>query len=231
MTCVILQPSFIPWRGYFHQIKRADVFVFYDDVLYDAGGWRNRNRIKTTTGLQWLTIPLVSRKDRHFTTLLNKVQIASYTDFRHKHLNTIRHAYARAPFFREYYPLIEEVYHYDTDSLVEFTINATLKLGSALCIPNTQFLRSSLISARGSKTERLLHILKEVGASHYISGPSAKAYLDERLLTDAGISVEYMSYEYPEYAQLHPPFISEVSVIDLLFMTGPNAAQYIWPKP
>jgi hypothetical protein len=101
-----------------------------------------------------------------------------------------------------------------------------------LGIRDTQFRRSSEIGGMGTKTDRLVDILCSVGATHYISGPSAKAYLDESKLREAGISLEYMKYNYPEYDQLYPPFDPQVSVLDLLFMTGPQASDYIWgPNP
>src|SRR5512138_290582 len=106
MKCVVLQPSYIPWRGVFDQIQRADIFVIYDDVQYDKHGWRNRNRIKTAQGAQWLTVPVqVSLKQPP---LIHEVRIDTRTDWRKKHLLSIRHAYARAPFFGRVFPLLEE---------------------------------------------------------------------------------------------------------------------------
>ena len=90
------------------------------------------------------------------------------------------------------------------------------------------FLRSSTLQVPGYRTERLIEIVKAVGCRHYISGPSAEAYLDEELLKRAGITLEYMRYDYPEYPQLYPPFDPNVSILDLLFMTGKDASKSIW---
>jgi hypothetical protein len=114
------------------------------------------------------------------------------------------------------------------DRLVDFTIETTIALARELGIENTRFLRSSELNCSGTKTDHLLNILLALDARHYISGPSAKDYLDVEKLTKYGIGVEWMSYEYPEYPQLFPPFDPFVSVLDLLMNTRPQAPAYIW---
>jgi hypothetical protein len=228
MKCVILQPSYIPWRGYFHQIQKADVFVFYDDVQYDKRGWRNRNRIKTANGTIWLTVPVHARGSIIDNTPIDRICIDWSRPWQHKHQETIRRAYARAPFFASYAPRLDQLYARRDHYLADLVIAFTLALAQELDITATRFVRSSSLAVSGTKTERLLAILKQVHADHYISGPSARAYLDEEMLGKEGISVEYMEYGYPTYDQLHPPYDPQVSILDLLFMTGPHAGEYIW---
>jgi hypothetical protein len=115
--------------------------------------------------------------------------------------------------------------------LADFTTETTMVIAGLLGIEGTRFLRSSQFAGEGHKTERLLNVLKAVGADHYISGPSAKEYLDEELLAAAGIHVEYMTYQYPAYPQLHSPYDPQLSIVDLLFMVGPAAGDYIWGFP
>ena len=219
----------MPWRGYFHQIQRADVFVFYDDVQYDRLGWRNRNRIKTPQGPAWLSIPVHRRGALEHGTPIHEVSICQDQPWARKHLRSLEAAYAAAPFFARYRDLLDEFYVRRRPALLaDFTIDLTLALARELGIGDRTFLRSSTLGIGGRKTERLLAILQALGASDYLSGPSARSYLDEELLQAAGISVEYMRYDYPEYPQLHPPFLGEVSVLDLLFMTGPQAPNFIW---
>ena len=228
MNCVILQPSYIPWRGYFHQIYKADVFVFYDDVQYDKHGWRNRNRVKTAQGAKWLTIPVHSKGNVAHQTLINEIQISWNEDWTARHWMTIKQSYSKAPYFNQYAPLLEEFYQRRSELLADFTIDLTVALARALGIQHTRFVRSSSLEAHGAKTDRLVSILTQLGTTHYISGPSAKDYLEEDRLEAAGISLEYMVYDYPEYPQLYPPFDPQVSIVDLLFMTGEHAPQYIW---
>jgi hypothetical protein len=230
VKCVILQPSYMPWRGYFHLIQKADVFVFYDDVQYDHGGWRNRNRIKTSTGLRWLTIPVVTHGALTQRTSIHQIRTLTTTSWNRKHFETLRHSYSRAPFFRHYEHLLLDFYASPRELLADFTIETTIRLARELGINGTVFLRSSELRIQGERTERLIEILKHVGADHYITGPAARNYLEEMQMTREGIQVEWMIYDYPEYMQLYPPYESHVSILDLLFMQGPESWRSIWPK-
>ena len=228
MRCVILQPSYIPWRGYFHQVQKADVFVFYDDVQYDKHGWRNRNRIKTRQGTRWLTVPVHSRGNVVGGLPISEVRIDRSTDWGRRHWLTLTHSYGRAPHFDRYAPLLEPVYRDPPERLADLDIALTLLLARQLGIDGARFVRSSTLRVGGSRMDRLLAVLRAVGATQYVSGPAARAYLDEGALARAGIELEYMRYEYPAYEQLHPPYDPAVCVLDLLFMDGPRAADFIW---
>jgi hypothetical protein len=228
MKCVILQPSYIPWRGYFHQIQKADVFVFYDDVQYDRGGWRNRNRVKTANGSIWLTIPVAKKGSVETGAPINTIGINWDRPWTKAHWTTIQQAYKKAPFFETYRELLENIYRRQPQLLADFTVETTIEIAGLLGLADRRFLRSSQLTAEGVKTERLVSILQQVGATHYISGPSARDYLEEEKLAAAGISLEYMQYDYQPYPQLYPPFDPQVSIVDLLMMTGPEAPRFIW---
>jgi hypothetical protein len=226
MNVVILQPSYIPWRGYFDQINKADLFIFYDDVQYDKHGWRNRNRIKTASGSRWLTIPVFSGGAVTNQLLIKDTKIDWSQKWNVSHFDTLRQHYKTAPFFNKYSALLQEYYQRKDTYLADFTIDFTIALARELGI-STSFMRSSSFNATGTKTDRLVEILTQTGATNYISGPSAKDYLEEEKLLSVGINVEYMSYHYPEYPQLYPPFDAQVTVLDLMFMVGPEALHYI----
>lgn len=228
MRAVILQPSYIAWRGYFDLVRRADVFVFYDDVQYDKHSWRNRNRIKTAQGSRWLTIPALAKGNVEHHLLLKDIRCAPHQDWARKHAAAIRQSYARAPFFERCWEQVEPLYRHPPELLCDFTIETTVTLAGLLGIEGTRFVRSSEFGIGGTKTERLISILRRVGADQYLSGPSARAYIEGDLFREAGIDLEYIRYDYPEYEQLHPPFDGAVSVLDLLFMKGPRAGAWIW---
>jgi hypothetical protein len=228
MNCVILQPSYIPWRGYFHQISKADCFVFYDDVQYDKNGWRNRNRIKTGNGPVWLTIPVLHRGSVNERTPIMDIRIDWSKDWSRKHWLSIQQSYSKAPYFDQYANLLEGFYRQRPEFLADFTIDLTIAITRILGIEKTRFIRSSELGGSGVKTDRLVDLLGKLGATHYISGPSASDYLEEDKLANAGISLEFIAYDFPEYAQLYPPFDAQVSILDLLFMTGPQAGSFIW---
>jgi hypothetical protein len=225
MRCVILQPSYVPWRGYFDLIHRADVFVFYDDVQYDKGGWRNRNRIKTPLGTRWLTIPVKKRG-----VVSRKIPINAISTFDDswptKHVSALRRSYSSAPYFDGLW--LDRMYAAPQPMLAEFTIASTIELAARLGIRDTRFVRSSALHATGRKTDRVIDVLRRVGATHYLTGLSARRYLEPEKFAEAGIELEWMTYDYPDYPQLYPPFNPFVTVLDLLFMTGPEAPRYIW---
>lgn len=227
MNVVILQPSYIPWRGYFDQVRRADLFIFYDDVQYDKHGWRNRNQIKTAQGKQWLTIPVHS-SGATGGLLIKNVKMDWSKPWAANHWKGITLAYKKAPFFDQTSRLLLPFYERRDALLADFTIDLTVAIARQIGIAHTRFMRSSEIpGVTGEKTARLVQILQAVGATHYISGPSAQDYIEDSLFAEAGISLEYMAYNYPEYPQLYPPYDPYVSILDLLFMVGPEALNHI----
>jgi len=228
MKCAIIQPSYIPWRGYFHQIYKSDVFVFYDDVQYDKHGWRNRNRIKTHQGAQWITIPVHNAGVIIEHTPINQIEIDWHRPWNKKHWNSLKQAYCKAPFFNQYASLLEHFY-FDSQPILlsDFTIELTIALCREIGITNTRFIRSSEIQASGHKTDRVIQILTHLGVTHYISGPSARNYIQEDKFNAVGICLEYMDYNYREYPQLYPPYDPQLSLLDLMFMTGADTLSYI----
>ena len=161
MNCVILQPSSIPWRGYFHQIQKADVFVFYDDVQYDRGGWRNRNRVKTPNGSVWLTIPVAKKGSVETGAPINTIRINWDRPWTKSHWTTILQAYAKAPFFETYRDLLENTYLRRPEMLADFTIETTIQIAGFRVWP-TPIPALSQLKVGGVKTDRLVSILQQV---------------------------------------------------------------------
>jgi hypothetical protein len=231
MNVAVLQPSYIPWRGYFHQILKSDIFIFYDDVQYDKHGWRNRNRIKTSNGTHWMTIPVLTAGVIENATPINQIKIDWHRNWNEKHWQMLKQSYGKTPYFALHEDWLCSFYSSHPTLLVDFTIDLTIAICKALNITSTKFIRSSeLFNISGVKNERLINILKSIGATHYISGPSAQDYIDDSMFKDAGIELEYMVYDYPSYPQRYLPFDPNVSILDLMFMTGPDALKYIEHK-
>jgi hypothetical protein len=201
--------------------------VFYDDVQYDKHGWRNRNRIKTAQGSQWLTIPVHARGVTRGIPIKD-VRIDWSTAWASRHLRALTFAYARAPHFAIHRPWLESLYARRDEFLADFTIDVTIDLARRLGIAGTRFVRASELGGiEGQRTDRLIRILQHVGARHYVSGPSAESYLEHDKLAAAGITLEFLAYNYPEYVQLHPPYDPFVSALDLLFMKGDEAPSFL----
>ncbi|WP_267226283.1 WbqC family protein [Dyella silvae] len=225
MRVAAIQSSYIPWKGYFDIIHDVDAFIFYDDLQYTKRDWRSRNSIKTPSGLQWLTIPVGGSTDR----LICDVAIED-SSWQQNHWTRLKHSYGRAPYFSYYAPLLEEVYLAQRwSNLSVLNQQVTMRIARECLNITTRFLDSREFEAQGRKLDRLVDLVVKAGASHYISGPSARSYIDMAPFDAAGITVEFKDYgNYPEYEQLHPPFSHQVSVLDLLFHVGPNAPWYIW---
>ncbi|MBD3246391.1 MAG: hypothetical protein GF333_05205 [Candidatus Omnitrophica bacterium] len=222
MRVAILQPMYIPWMGYFGLIGNVDVFVFLDDAQFEKQSWQNRNRIKTPSGPQWLTIPVHYSFGQH----IREVKVDSRGHWRKDHRKAFQFNYAKASFFREYQELLERMFDSPGDSLAGFTVHGIRLLCEALGI-RTPLRFSSEFGVRASKTARLCSLLKKIGATEYVSGPAAKEYLDTASLHRQGIKVYWWEYAVPEYPQLFGAFVSHLTVLDLLLNAGPESGKYL----
>jgi hypothetical protein len=226
----IVQSNYIPWKGYFDLIGSVDEFILYDDVQYTRRDWRNRNLIKTAKGLQWLTIPVEVKGKYHQRIRDVLVSDAGWSG---THWRTLQHHYARAECYRDVQALVEGWYGQVSGMKTLSDINEYfLRAICGILEIGTAIRRSSDYTLVEGRSERLLEICRQTGASTYLSGPSARGYLDEAMFAAAGIKVEWMDYGgYHEYQQLHPPFEHGVTVLDLLFNTGRAARDYLKGAP
>lgn len=222
---VILQSNYIPWKGYFDLIHDADVFIFYDDVQYTNRDWRNRNKIMTAAGPRWLSIPCGADTKR----LICEVQLNDHS-WQAVHWDTIRQNYRRAPHFERYREFFEEIYlGQQWGNLSELNQHMIKSISKDLLSIRTTFEDSRAYELSGKRLERILDLVAQSGATHYISGPAAKSYIDEAACANIGVELIWKDYSgYPEYPQGPLQFEHGVSVLDLLFHTGPAACDYIW---
>ncbi len=220
MKLVVLQPSYLPWLGFFDQYDWSDVFVLYDDVQYDKNGWRNRNRILTANGPAWLTVP-VRLSGRDFPPIL-EVGIDSTKDWRRKHRLSLEQAYGKAPFFPTVYPALAAVLEQDWDLLIDLDLAMLRALVDLLGMP-WKVRRSSELGVPGQKTARLIGLCEKLGATEYLTGDAARSYLEESAFQDLGVKVHWHGYIHPEYRQRGPDFVPFMSVVDLLFHHGPES--------
>jgi hypothetical protein len=221
----ILQSNYIPWKGYFDMINMVDEFILYDDAQYTKNDWRNRNKIKTPNGVQWITIPV--KITGRFQQRIRDAEIAE-SNWANKHWKTLCWAYSKTKGFGKYRDLIGSVYD---DAKETFLSNLNHRFIDVVCSIlriETKISWSMDYKLVEGKNERLIGICQQAGAGIYLSGPAAKEYIDEKAFLDAGIQVEFMDYSgYPEYTQLHPPFEHGVSILDLIFNEGPDAPRFM----
>lgn len=218
----ILQSNYIPWKGYFDLINMVDEFIIYDEVQYTKNDWRNRNKIKTSQGAKWLTIPV--RQEN----LGQKIKDTKITDkkWNIKHWRAISQNYVKAKYFKEYKDVFEELYlGCDEEYLSQINYKFIIVINETLGI-KTKIRWSSEFELTGGQTEKLLGVCRDCNADIYISGPAAKDYFDEELAKKENIKVEWMDYGgYKEYGQLYPPFEHAVTILDLIFNEGSNATK------
>lgn len=224
MKAAIIQSSFIPWKGYFDIIHDVDKFVFLEDVQYTKHDWRSRNRVKTTGGARWLSVPVAGGISQR----ICDAKIDYSQKWHEKHMRTLHHSYASCDFYGSYRDEIFSVFNKKHETISDLNITMIKKLSSLLGI-ETEFINSRDLEATGTRDDRLISICERVGADSYLSGPSAKAYIVREKFDGAGIRLEYKDYGgYPAYKQPWGQFDPFVSVIDLIFCCGEKAPYYIW---
>lgn len=220
----ILQSNYTPWKGYFDLINMVDEFVLYDDMQYTKNDWRNRNKIYTSQGLQWLTIPA---RQVNLDQLIKDTKVS---DFRwpKKHWSSIQQNYSKSKYFKQYKELFEELYLNCKEEHLSLINYRFIKAINDVLDIKAKISWSSEYDLIEGQTEKLLGICKQAGASSYLSGPAAQGYFDVDLAKQEGIEVEWMDYSgYPEYEQLHQPFEHGVTILDLIFNEGPNAKKFM----
>jgi len=216
---------FFPWVGLFEQIRLADVYVHYSDVPFSKGGFINRVQVKTAQGIVWMTVPLLHQK---LGQPICEVQINYQKDWRHKHREMLKQAYAQAPFRKDMLDIIDRVYteqHSTLDKLSTASVNAVydyLDLGGS-----RRFLDIRELDIGGSSSQRVLDTVLSVGGDTYTTGLGARNYLDHELFEDSNVRVNYMNYRKTPYPQLHGDFTPYVSALDLIAIMGSNSAGYI----
>lgn len=225
-SVAIIQSNYVPWKGYFDIINCVDEFVLFDDVQYTRRDWRNRNKIKTANGSQWITIP-VEVKGK-FSQKIRETRVSD-SRWAQEHWRSILHSYSKAKFFEQYKEQVKELYTRAGD--LEYLSEVNYLFIDAVCRflgVDTRLTWSSEYNLKEDKTERLLSICKQLNATEYVSGLAARDYLNEGAFAAENIKVTWYEYSgYPEYEQLHGAFDHAVTVLDLIFNTGPRAPEYM----
>ncbi len=225
MKVAILQSNYIPWKGVFDMINMVDTFVFFEDVDFTKRDWRTRNYIKTANGLQLLSIPVVKAERG---TKIKDIVISQEVNWQEKHFESIVFNYKKAPYFDYVLPLLEDIYlNHKWTNLSEMNIYITKKIASLLGCKTT-FVNSKDLHTQGTKDDKLIEICEKLGADAYLSGPAAKDYIWNEKFCAHNIGLSYIEYDYPEYKQLWGDFEHHVSILDVLFNCGPNAAKYVF---
>jgi hypothetical protein len=224
MRVVIMQPTYLPWLGYFDLIDQSDLFIFLDDVQFERQSWQQRNRIKTSSGLQWLTVPI----KRRFPQFIHEVEVIAGNDFPTHHLRAIEQNYRKAPYFDQYFPLFNQLLSETPRLLCDLNISLIEWLCAAFGLA-PRFIRSSTLNVAGKRSALLVDICQQVGCDTYLSPAGSTDYLmsEHSVFEDAGIQVLLHRYDHPIYHQLYQPFIPFACALDLLFNEGDQSLAVI----
>jgi len=222
VNVVILQPFYLPYAGVFELVRMADVFVFYDDVKVSRQNWQCRNQIKTSWGTQWLIVPIVGSNDA----TIREAALNEDEPWRRKHRSAVEQAYGKAPHRAFLLDALVPCWAEPWPDLATLNIATFTRLAELMGV-SSEFVRSSELNVPGAASQRILDLCTSLGATRYISGPSARSYLDEPSFEDAGIELCYHRFSHPTYSQLHGDFVPNLSVVDLLANEGPAAGAIV----
>jgi hypothetical protein len=224
-SCIITQSNYIPWKGYFDSINQVDIFVIYDDMQYTKRDWRNRNYIKTINGLKWLSIPVIVSGKFH--QKINETIISDKT-WNKTHLDIIKQNYKDAACYKTQIEFIEYLYmNCNFDRLTDVNEFFLKEISKFLEI-STSFRRSEEFELCDDRTQKMVNICTEIGASKYYTGPNAKKYIEEHKFFDNGVELNYFDYSgYKEYPQLYGNFEHGVSIIDMILNIGLETKNFL----
>jgi len=225
MVVTTHQPIFLPWPGLFYKALHADALVLLDRVQFPTGrGWMHRNRVKSDQGDHWLRVPVW--KTGRGRQVIKDVAICDETDWRSRHLRSVRELYAHAPYLSDHLPALEEIYARRHASLFAFNLDLIRYLWSALGISATLRLQSDL-DVTGSGTDLLANVCDAMKADTYIAPTVSEKYLDRHKLRDRNIEVAFVKFHPPVYPQLWGVFRYNLSTLDVLLNCGPKARDIV----
>ncbi len=222
MLVTIHQPNYLPWPGFFHKWLLADALVLLDTVQYSKQDWQNRNRIKTKQGALWLSVPIKA----DFPCLIQDVAL-SPKPWARKHIASIEQAYSKAPFFKDYWPDIKYLLQQSWSHLSPMNTALIRCIGAQLGCTAPIYMASDLQTRTTDPSQRLIDLCHELKGDAYLSGSEGRNYLDKTAFQQQGLKLCFQQVKAPVYAQLHPPFIAYLSILDLLFMHGSHAQNII----
>ncbi len=225
MIAAIHQPQFIPWLGYFDKIDQSDLFIFLDNVQYKKSEYQNRNRIKTSDGWQWLTVPVMYK----FPQKINEVRINNSIDWKKRHLHTLITNYSKAKYFEKYIGYFKELYSRGWESISDINIEVVKQLCGFLKIEK-RFLTASKFAqglTEEDPTDRLIKLCRLAGADTYLAGKDGAKYMDVEKFTKGGLKLFFQDFHHPVYNQLFGKFEPYMSAVDLLFNHGEEGIEII----
>ena len=225
MIISVHQPQYLPWLGYFDKIARSDLFVFLDNVQYKEREFQNRNKIRTQLGWMWLTVPVISKGEGRQN--ISEVKIDNQITWQRKHLGSIKTAYSTAAYFKDYYPVLEEILSREWLYLKDLNLEIIRFVFKELAIITPIDFESKL-NIKTMSSQRIIDICKELNANTYLSGAGGRDYLQPELFAQENINILFHDFKHPVYKQCYEPFMANMSIIDLLFNYGKDSKEILF---
>lgn len=227
MKGTIMQPTYLPWMGYFDLMDQSDIYVVFDHVQFEKKSWQQRNKIKVSNGAIYLTVPVqkMPRKTKIYDVKISYNQGNPLK----KHWETVSLAYKKAPYFNKYKSFFDTIYSKKYVLLKDLNVEIIKGICNILGI-ETEIVFSSNLDLKDEnmeKTEKVVNLCKKMNITHLYDAKGAEEFLDESLFQKEGISITFQDFHYPEYPQLWGEFVPYLSVIDLLFNMGEKSLSII----
>lgn len=227
MIISIHQPAYLPWLGYFHKIALSDVFVFFETTQFEKNSFINRNKIKTSNGPIWLTVPV--KLENHLEKKINKIPLANKI-WQDNHWKSIEYNYKKSKYWDVYSSQLRELYQKEYLNIADLCYDQLVLIMNWLQI-KTKIIRSAdLRNYESKKQQVVLDICLDLKADLYISGKLGKNYLEEKKFEERGIKVFFQDYQHPQYQQLWGIFTPYLGIIDLLFNEGLQSLEIIFKE-
>ncbi len=227
MRVSIMQPGYLPWLGFFELIYNSDLFVLFDDVQYTKKDWRNRNRIRTSNGWIWLTVPVLTKGNRlqH----ICQARINNSTNWSQKHLKAVEINYKKAEYFTKYFIGLQKIFDSKWDYLVDLDLEIIKWVADSMGIEK-RILKSSELNIKADGQEKIIEVCKRLGSNELYDSKAAALLLNEEDFMKKGIKLVFQNYEHPVYEQVYRPFFPYMSAIDLLFNCGEKSLKVMLNK-
>lgn len=222
----IMQPTFLPWLGYFNLIKKSEIFIFLDHVQLNKRSWQQRNKIKTNQGELFLTVPLISK--HRYKQKICDTKIKRDENYISDHLKSIKLNYSNSKYFDRYFDKISDIYFKNFEYLNDLNIDFIKYFSNVLKLKKNFFKSSELdIDFKKKNNDLLIDICKKFDVNEYLSPVGSKIYLDDDKFKKNNIVIKYNDFDHPIYNQLNKKFLPNLSIIDLVFNEGENSYKFI----
>ena len=222
----LMQPTFLPWQGYFGLVAAAEVFVLLDDFQFQRHSFQQRNRIRLADGTEsWITLPVAHPADGAFPTLAESAPVVD-AKWRRRLKATLDQSYGKAPHHGTLRGFVDEWIDTPWTTVADLNVAFIRMVADRLGFEPV-WRRSSEVGATGTRSERVLDLLHRTGARTYLCARGSYDYMvEDAVFPVDDVDVVFQDFAPQPYAQRRADdFVSHLCVLDALFEVGPDATR------